>query len=477
MPMGDENDDNPNNAAARTTMLVDGGYVNNIPFDIMEELYDPAITIIVNVEATERAQKLRHIVGGEHVSGWWLLLRTVWGVLGFGKGVDLPSAGSVTKEVAGIAAYERLARVLERVENDDEARIVYIEPEVVEYGLLDYHKSEEIIMAGRLAARKALRAWQQRHTRIFGRGRFFGRGLSGASTGNTENGSGGRATPLGSSVSLAGIIAGDRGHSRGGSLWSSMSSDEGSLEGGTFQRKPSFFTEHDKWGGEGGAGGAAAAAAAAAAVAEGGGSLSMETATMSHAKSIAYIHAKSIRQRSPSHLVFSMHNGIDGSIAGLSGGSVGESILTNHSGVVGSSPPVPSRKQLTMRARRTSNAGTPHQVLDKFMTANTQNHGSDNMISSGGNDSNTRRGRTSSGMSGMSDRSRSSSGLSAGGGSERPRVARLHSQLTAAALRDRNMGTSNAVVFSQTTMFSTREYESTDEDDSEDDGLRNAVMF
>ena len=27
MPMGDENDDNPYNTAARTTMLVDGGYV------------------------------------------------------------------------------------------------------------------------------------------------------------------------------------------------------------------------------------------------------------------------------------------------------------------------------------------------------------------------------------------------------------------------------------------------------------------
>ena len=144
-----------------------------------------------------------------------------------------------------------------------------------------------------------------------------------------------------------------------------------------------------------------------------------------------------------------------------------DSVLASHLRVAGSSLPAPSRKQLSLRARRTS--GTS-QVLDEFATSSP---GVD--PSTGLNfDSSTSRHRTSSGMT---DRSRSSTGLSAKDSSERPRVARLHSQLTAAALRDRNMGTSNAVVFSGSTMFSTREYESTDDDDSEDGDLRNAVMF
>ena len=238
-------------------------------------------------------------------------------------------------------------------------------------------------------------------------------------------------------------------------MWRSMSSDEGGIEGGTFQRKPSFFGENDQWGD-----------------AEDAIGPSAETTTMSHAKSIASIHAQS-RQRSPSHLVFSMHNGIDGSISDVGGSRARDSILTNRAGVAGGSPPAPTRKQLSMRARRASNnVGASRQVLNEFTSANNLVRGSD--VSASGNEMNTRRGRTSSGVS---DRSRSSSGLSAGGGSERPRVARLHSQLTAAALRDRNMGTSNAVLFSQSAMFSTREYESSSEDDSDDGGLRNAVMF
>ena len=68
-------------------MLVDGGYVNNIPFDIMEELYDPAVTIVVNVEATGAAQKLdtlkvgsTFLVGGFSSApcGVCLVLAKVW---------------------------------------------------------------------------------------------------------------------------------------------------------------------------------------------------------------------------------------------------------------------------------------------------------------------------------------------------------------------------------------------------------------
>ena len=176
---------------------------------------------------------------------------------------------------------------------------------------------------------------------------------------------------------------------------------------------------------------------------------------------MASIHAQS-RHRPPSHLVFSMHNGIDGSIAGL-GGVMGHSVLTNHSG--GGSPPAPTRKQL-------SNRVAAPIVLDKFDTMIANGDATDTSM----NSDNSRHHS----LSGVSDRnrSRSSSGLSTSGNGERPRVARLHSQLTAAALRDRNMGTSNTVLISQSTMFSTREYESSGDDDSDDeDDMRNAVMF
>ena len=49
-------------------------------------------------------------------------------------------------EMTGIPHYERLSRLLDRAENDDEARIVHIRPDTAQYGLLDYHKADEIIL-------------------------------------------------------------------------------------------------------------------------------------------------------------------------------------------------------------------------------------------------------------------------------------------------------------------------------------------
>lgn len=143
-----------------STMLVDGGYVNNVPFDVMENIRDPGIVIIVDVE--QESGKLYHIEGGEHVSGWWLLLRSIWSALGFGAPVELPSMSQIVLEVAGIAHYERVARLMHRANNDVESRIVYIKPDVGEIGLLDYHLVDQIIAKGQVAARAALSDWKAR---------------------------------------------------------------------------------------------------------------------------------------------------------------------------------------------------------------------------------------------------------------------------------------------------------------------------
>lgn len=98
-----------------STMLVDGGYVNNLPFDVMESLRDPGVIIVVDVENwDDTSSKIHHIEGGEHVSGWWLLCRQIWSVLGFGPSVKLPSSSQIVLEITGIAHYERYGSKIEK---------------------------------------------------------------------------------------------------------------------------------------------------------------------------------------------------------------------------------------------------------------------------------------------------------------------------------------------------------------------------
>jgi hypothetical protein len=54
---------------------------------------DPGVIIVVDVESWDNEDnKIHHIEGGEHVSGWWLLFRSLWSIFGFGPGVQLPSS-------------------------------------------------------------------------------------------------------------------------------------------------------------------------------------------------------------------------------------------------------------------------------------------------------------------------------------------------------------------------------------------------
>ena len=122
-----------------------------------------------------------------------------------------------------------------------------------------------------------------------------------------------------------------------------------------------------------------------------------------------------------------------------------DSVLASHLGVAGSSYQH-RHKQLSLRARRTSSTS---RVLDEFATSSP---GVDPALVS------NLTAQAGSGLLLEPHRSRSSTGLSAKDSSERPRVARLHSQLTAAALRMKYGHFKCCCVFREHNVFH-REYE------------------
>lgn len=55
-------------------MLIDGGYTNNLPVDVMHALYQPSFVVAADVENKAAEERIAHTsYFGTHLSGWWLL--------------------------------------------------------------------------------------------------------------------------------------------------------------------------------------------------------------------------------------------------------------------------------------------------------------------------------------------------------------------------------------------------------------------
>jgi lysophospholipid hydrolase len=84
-------------------LLVDGGYVNNLPADVMASL---GVNTIIGVDVEDKSNalapdKICKLEG--HVSGWYVLWRYVVETLGFGGGKTMPSHKDLTTALCYIA--------------------------------------------------------------------------------------------------------------------------------------------------------------------------------------------------------------------------------------------------------------------------------------------------------------------------------------------------------------------------------------
>ncbi len=60
-------------------LLIDGGYSNNLPCDIMRDLHCPDILIGADIENKHFYEMFKNVTDfGENLSGWWLLWARMW---------------------------------------------------------------------------------------------------------------------------------------------------------------------------------------------------------------------------------------------------------------------------------------------------------------------------------------------------------------------------------------------------------------
>ncbi|POM65268.1 Patatin like protein [Phytophthora palmivora] len=132
------------------SLLLDGGYMNNLPADVMKEEGGIKYIFAVDVASESRTDFYDY---GSALSGWWLL----WNKLNpFAKTVAVPSMGDVSAALAYVSSEQHKDRIKEEFID------LYLRPPVKDYGTLEFNKMEEIIEVGYNYALPRIKAWMTR---------------------------------------------------------------------------------------------------------------------------------------------------------------------------------------------------------------------------------------------------------------------------------------------------------------------------
>ncbi|XP_065569859.1 neuropathy target esterase sws-like isoform X2 [Artemia franciscana] len=116
-------------------LLLDGGYVNNLPADVMRK-HGAKYILAVDVGSEDETNLTNY---GDHLSGWWVLWKKWWPFSAPAKVLNLP-------DIQSKLAYVSCVRQLEEVKNSDYCE--YIRPQIDRYKTLQFGCFDEIFDVG-----------------------------------------------------------------------------------------------------------------------------------------------------------------------------------------------------------------------------------------------------------------------------------------------------------------------------------------
>lgn len=129
-------------------LLLDGGYVNNLPADVMHHL---GANFVFAVDVGSQDEK-DHTNYGDSLSGWWLLWKR-WNP--WAEPVKVPDM----TEIQSRLAYVSCVRQLELVKNSDYCE--YIRPPIDRYATLQFGAYDEIMETGFHHGKTLFSTWQK----------------------------------------------------------------------------------------------------------------------------------------------------------------------------------------------------------------------------------------------------------------------------------------------------------------------------
>ncbi|XP_018493909.1 patatin-like phospholipase domain-containing protein 7 [Galendromus occidentalis] len=119
-------------------LLLDGGYVNNLPADVMYREMGAETIIAVDVGSQDETDLTNY---GDTLSGWWLLFKR-WSPVNIGDPVKIPNSAEIQSRLA----YVSCVRQLEEVKNSDYC--TYVRPPIDRYKTLQFNCFNEIMDVG-----------------------------------------------------------------------------------------------------------------------------------------------------------------------------------------------------------------------------------------------------------------------------------------------------------------------------------------
>lgn len=139
------------------SILVDGGYVNNLPVDVMRKLCPNVSTVLaVDVENKDNSALENVTNYGDHISGWYLAGKIILSWLGLGEKVHVPSTSLITLKLSYISHTMAIKDILAKAQAQGDTTFLYIQPDVQKFALLDYQKLSEIMTLGYLETESVL---------------------------------------------------------------------------------------------------------------------------------------------------------------------------------------------------------------------------------------------------------------------------------------------------------------------------------
>ncbi|XP_048367995.1 patatin-like phospholipase domain-containing protein 7 isoform X2 [Sphaerodactylus townsendi] len=127
-------------------LLMDGGYINNLPADVARSM-GAKVVIAIDVGSRDETNLTNY---GDALSGWWLLWKR-WNPLV--EKVKVPNMAEIQTRLA----YVCCVRQLEMVKNSDYCE--YIRPSIDRYGTLDFGKFNEICEVGYQHGKTVFNVW------------------------------------------------------------------------------------------------------------------------------------------------------------------------------------------------------------------------------------------------------------------------------------------------------------------------------
>ncbi|XP_053205930.1 patatin-like phospholipase domain-containing protein 6 [Panonychus citri] len=117
-------------------LLLDGGYVNNLPADVMKEVMGAHTTLAVDVGSQDETDLYNY---GDTLNGWWLLWKR-WNP--WATPVKVPSLPEIQSRLAFVSC----VRQLERVKNS--SYCTYIRPPIDRFKTFQFGSYDEIMNVG-----------------------------------------------------------------------------------------------------------------------------------------------------------------------------------------------------------------------------------------------------------------------------------------------------------------------------------------